>query len=158
MIIIVSDEYLILENQLSFIMYACSKETIKRYKVYLEQIDLTYTQYLAMLVLWNGDNIPVNELGRRLYLDSGTITPLLKKLEAKELVERIRDTNDERNVLVRVTPKGYELKFKVNNIPEKILSQTGIPISEADNILLTLRSILERVNPKDETVKTKKYK
>ena len=155
MIIIVSDENLILENQLSFVLYACSKETIKRYKAYLEQFDLTYTQYLAMLVLWNGDNIPVNELGKRLYLDSGTITPLTKKLEAKELVERIRDTNDERNVLVRVTPKGYELKFKVSNVPEKILSETGVPVSEADDILLTLRSILERVNLKDEILKTK---
>ena len=81
----VSDKNLILENQLSFIMYACSKETIKRYKSYLKNVDLTYTQYIAMLVLWNGDNITVNELGRKLYLDSGTITPLLKKLESKGL-------------------------------------------------------------------------
>ncbi len=84
-IIIVSDENLILENQLSFILYVCSKETIKRYKEDLDVIGLTYTQYIAMLVLWNTDNIPVNELGKRLFLDSGTITPLLKKLEIKGL-------------------------------------------------------------------------
>jgi len=147
-ITIVSDENLILENQLSFIMYACSKETIKRYKTYLDEIGLTYTQYITMLVLWNGDNIPVNELGKRLYLDSGTITPLLKKLESNGLVERIRDTNDERNVLVRVTSKGFELKESVRNIPEKILTETGVPAEEANDVLEILRSILVRVNNK----------
>ena len=148
MIIIVSDENLILENQLSFIMYACSKEAIKRYKTYLDEIGLTYTQYLAMLVLWNGDKIPVNELGRRLYLDSGTITPLLKKLEIKELIERARDTNDERTVLVSVSPKGYELKARVRNVPEKILLGTGVPEEEANTVLEILKSILFRVNKK----------
>ncbi len=148
MIIIVSDENLILENQLSFVMYACSKETIKRYKTYLDEIDLTYTQYITMLVLWNGDNIPVNELGKRLYLDSGTITPLLKKLEIKELVERVRDTNDERNVLVRVSPKGFDLKNRVRTVPEKILSETGVPVEVANNVLEILKSILASVNKK----------
>ena len=146
MIIIVSDESLILENQLSFILYVCSKETIKRYKEDLDVIGLTYTQYIAMLVLWNTDNIPVNELGKRLFLDSGTITPLLKKLEIKGLVERVRDTNDERNVLVRVTQEGYELKSKVRNVPEKILLETGVPPEEANNILELLKSILVKVN------------
>ena len=148
MIIIVSDENLILENQLSFILYACSKETIKRYKSYLDLMGLTYTQYITMLVLWNGDNIPVNELGKRLYLDSGTITPLLKKLECKELVERVRDKADERNVLVRVTQKGYELKEKVRNYPEKILIDTGVPVEEAQFVLELLKSILVKVNNK----------
>lgn len=148
MIIIVSDENLILENQLSFILYACSKEAIKRYKNYLDIMGLTYTQYITMLVLWNGDNIPVNELGKRLYLDSGTISPLLKKLEAKELVERIRDRFDERTVLVRVTPKGYELKEKVRIYPEKILADTGVPKEEAQAVLEVLKSILDRVNNK----------
>ena len=144
----VSDENLILENQLSFILYACSKETIKRYKEYLDLMGLTYTQYIAMLVLWNGDNIQVNELGKRLYLDSGTITPLLKKLEAKELVERVRDLNDERSVLVRVSDKGYELKERARNFPEKILAQTGVPKEEAEYVLEILKSILDRVNRK----------
>ena len=82
------DDQLILERQLSFILYVCSKETIRRYQTYLEDLNLTYTQYLVMLVLWNGDNIPVNELGKRLYLDSGTLTPMLKKLETKNLLKR----------------------------------------------------------------------
>lgn len=146
MIIIVSDGNLILENQLSFVMYVCAKETIKRYKPYLDEIDLTYTQYIVMLVLWNKDNITVNELGKKLYLDSGTITPLLKKLETKGLVERVRDSNDERSVLVSVTNSGLELKNRVKNIPEKILSETGVPVEEANDILEHLKSILERVN------------
>jgi DNA-binding MarR family transcriptional regulator len=147
-IIIGNSEDLILEDQLSFIMYACSKETIKRYKSYLEKIGLTYTQYIAMLVLWNGDNIPINELGKRLYLDSGTITPLLKRLEAKGLIERTRDINDERNVFIRVTPDGYKLKDSIKSIPEKIMSETGIPVDEANDILEILKSVLERVNQK----------
>src|SRR5699024_11568474 len=84
------DDQLILERQLSFILYVCSKETIRRYQTYLEDLNLTYTQYLVMLVLWNGDNIPVNELGKRLYLDSGTLTPMIKKLETKNLLKRVR--------------------------------------------------------------------
>ena len=144
----ISDENLILENQLSFIMYACSKETIKRYKTYLGKIGLTYTQYLVMLVLWNGYNITVNELGKRLYLDSGTTTPILKKLEVKGLIERIRDISDERNVLVTVTSLGYELKNNVRNIPEKILLETGIPTDEANDVLEILQSILKRVTNK----------
>lgn len=99
-----------------------------------------------MLVLWNGDNIPVNELGKRLYLDSGTITPLLKKLEAKELLERIRDTNDERNVRINLTQKGRDLKSQVRHIPKKILAETGVPASEAESILQNLLSVLDRVN------------
>lgn len=148
MIIIVSDKNLILENQLSFVMYVCAKETIKHYKYYLHEIGLTYTQYITMLVLWNGDNIPVNELGKRLYLDSGTITPLLKKLEIKKLVERVRDTKDERNVLIKVTEKGFELKNKVRTIPGNVLSETDISVEEADDVLEKLKSILGKVNKK----------
>ena len=146
--IILTNESLILENQLSFIMYACAKETIKRYKPNLAKIGLTYTQYLVMLVLWNGDNISVNELGRRLYLDSGTLTPLLKKLEAKSLINRIRDGSDERNVFIKVTQTGYELEENVKDIPKKILFETGVPESEANSIRETLKNILDRVNPK----------
>lgn len=144
--IIVSDNNLLLENQLSFIMYACSKETIKRYKSYLKDFDLTYTQYIAMLVLWNEDNIMVSELGKKLYLDSGTVTPILKKLESKGLVERIRDITDERNVFIKTTKVGKQLKEKIRNIPEKILKDTGIPVTEANDVLVELKSILERVN------------
>lgn len=145
MIDIVGGENLVLEDQMSFIMYVCSKETIKKYKTYLDEFNLTYTQYLAMLVLWNEDNIPVNVLSEQLYLDSGTITPLLKKLESKGLVERAKDKEDGRNVLVQVTKKGYAIKEDVKKIPQKILSETGIPSDEAHDILNMLKSVLDRV-------------
>ncbi len=146
MIIISGDEYLVLEDQLCFILYVCTKEVIKRYQGYLEKMDLTYTQYLTMIVLWNKDNISANELGRKLYLDSGTITPLLKKLEIKGLIDRVVDTNDARYVLNRVTQKGNELKNMVKDVPEKILQETGVPIEEANNIKRILTSILDMVN------------
>ena len=146
MIKIVSDEGLILEQQLSFILYACSKETIRRYRTYLDLIGLTYTQYITMLVLWNKDNITIKELGKRLYLDSGTITPIIKKLETKELVERFKHTNNSKNVLVKVTSKGYKLREKVKAFPKKILGDTGVPIEEAQLILEILEYVLERLN------------
>ncbi|MDK2562425.1 MarR family transcriptional regulator [Romboutsia sedimentorum] len=141
-----NDENLGLENQLSFIMYACSKEMIKHYKPYLKEIGLTYTQYIAMRVLWSGDNITVNELSKRLYLDSGTTTPLLKKLEIKGLLERVRDVSDERNVFIKLTKNGHELKDNMENTSQKVLDNTGVPMSEVDDILKSLKSVLDRVN------------
>lgn len=145
MSVIVGGEGLVLEDQMSFIMYVCAKEMIKKYKTHLDEFDLTYTQYLAMLVLWNEDNILVSQLSEQLYLDSGTITPLLKKLEGKGLVERIKDKTDGRKVLVNVTPKGYEIKENVKKIPGKIIAGTDIPATEARHILNMLKSVLERV-------------
>ena len=141
----IEDENLILERQLSFILYVCSKETIRRYQPYLEQLNITYTQYLVLLVLWNGDNIPVNELGKRLYLDSGTLTPMLKKLEMKNLIKRIRDTIDGRNVLVHLTDEGREMREQVKDIPKTILDETGIPIDEATEMIDKLNRILLKV-------------
>ena len=89
-----------IENQLCFPLYACSREIIKRYKPFLDEIDLTYTQYIAMMVMWEQREVNVKELGKRLYLDSGTLTPLLKKLESKGLVSRKRSREDERNLIV----------------------------------------------------------
>lgn len=142
---IVGGENLVLEDQMSFIMYACSKETIKKYKTHLDEFNLTYTQYLAMLVLWNEDNIPVNMLSEQLYLDSGTITPLLKKLESKGLVKRAKDKKDGRNILIKVTKKGHDIKEDVKKVPQRILSDTGIPADEVHHILNMLKSVLERV-------------
>ncbi len=141
----IEDEDLILERQLSFILYVCSKETIRRYQPYLEQLNITYTQYLVLLVLWNGDNIPVNELGKRLYLDSGTLTPMLKKLEMKNLIKRIRDTIDGRNVLVQLTDEGREMREQAKDIPKTILDETGIPIDEATEMIDKLNRILQKV-------------
>lgn len=106
-----------LENQLCFPLYACSREMIKQYKPFLDAIDLTYTQYIVMLVLWEGEPVTVKELGRRLFLDSGTLTPLLKKMEMKGLLSRTRSAKDERNLIVSLTELGEQLKERAVSIP-----------------------------------------
>jgi len=119
-----------LENQLCFPLYACSREIVKRYKPFLDQIDLTYTQYIAMMVLWERKRVNVKELGECLYLDSGTLTPLLKKLEAKGLVTRMRSEKDERNLVVSITEEGEKLKEKAAEIPIQIAGCTNLTEEE----------------------------
>ena len=109
-----------LENQLCFPLYAASKEIVSRYKPALDELDLTYTQYLAMLVLWEHGTISVKDMGKLLYLDSGTLTPLLKKLEQKGYVVRRRDSSDERVLNVSVTETGLGLREKALSVPDKI--------------------------------------
>lgn len=109
-----------IENQLCFPLYVCSKEIIKKYKPFLDRLDLTYTQYITMMILWVENNLNVKELGKRLYLDSGTLTPLLKKLEIKGYISRIRNKNDERNVSIVITDKGMKLRDKAVTIPENV--------------------------------------
>lgn len=116
-----------LENQLCFPLYACSREVIKQYKPHLDKLDLTYTQYITMMVLWEHNALTVKELGAVLYLDSGTLTPLLKKLEEKGLVNRRRSVMDERNLIISLTPAGAAMKDLAVHIPcemEKICSLT----------------------------------
>ena len=110
-----------LENQLCFPLYACAKEVVKRYKPYLDEIDLTYTQYIVMMVLWEKKNISVKEIGALLYLDSGTLTPVLKKLEAKGYLTRQRDKEDERVLNVTITKSGEELKETAVEVPKKMM-------------------------------------
>ena len=112
-----NDKQLKLEGQLTFPIYALSREIIKRYRPQLEPLDLTYTQYIAMLVFWEEGKLSVKELGKRLYLDSGTLTPVLKSLEAKGYVDRYRSADDERVLIVELTEKGKALKEKALNIP-----------------------------------------
>ncbi|MBQ5338823.1 MAG: MarR family transcriptional regulator, partial [Oscillospiraceae bacterium] len=103
-------EQIKLENQLCFPLYACSREVIKRYRPFLDEIGLTYTQYVAMIVFWEEDSISVKELGRRLHLDSGTLTPVLKSLEQKGYITRRRSTEDERVLIAALTPEGRSLE------------------------------------------------
>ena len=110
-------EQLKLENQLCFPLYAAAKEVVRKYKPFLDELDLTYTQYITMMVLWEKESLNVKELGSMLYLDSGTLTPLLKKLEAKGYVTRCRCKEDERNLIICITEKGEALKDKAANIP-----------------------------------------
>lgn len=110
-------EQLKLENQLCFPLYAAAKEVVRKYKPVLDELDLTYTQYITMMVLWEKESLNVKELGSMLYLDSGTLTPLLKKLEAKGYVTRQRCKEDERNLIICITEKGEALKAKAAHIP-----------------------------------------
>ena len=112
-----------LERQLCFYMYASSREVIKCYTPLLAELDLTYTQYMTMIVLWENGEMNVKEIGEALYLDSGTLTPLLKKLEAKGLVTRRRSEGDERNLLVSATEAGEALKERAVEIPGKMRSR-----------------------------------
>ena len=109
-----------LENQLCFPLYACSKEIIRRYKPLLDELDLTYTQYIVMMVLWEKRRVNVKELGKCLFLDSGTLTTVIKKMEDKGYVTRNRAKEDERNLIISITDKGVQLKSKAKNIPKKI--------------------------------------
>jgi DNA-binding MarR family transcriptional regulator len=107
-----------LENQLCFKLYALSRQLTNQYRPLLETLDITYPQYLVMMVLWKEKNITVKELGNRLYLDSGTLTPLLKRLEQKKLLLRQRDAADERSVIISLTKNGNELQQKAKKVPE----------------------------------------
>ena len=113
------NEKLRLENQLCFPLYVCSKEIVRRYTPFLEPIGLTYTQYLAMLALWEREIMTVKELGQMIYLDSGTLTPMLKKLEVKGYLKRMRSASDERSVVLTLTDEGRELKKQAADIPDK---------------------------------------
>ncbi|MBR3972347.1 MAG: MarR family transcriptional regulator [Oscillospiraceae bacterium] len=134
-----------LENQLCFPLYACSREVIKLYKPFLDQIDLTYTQYITMMVLWEEKAINVKTLGQILYLDSGTLTPLLKKLESKGLVTRQRSTADERNLIVSVTEEGEALKEQALSIPREMAKCVVLNAEESLTLYRLLYKLLENV-------------
>ena len=113
-------ENLKLDNQLCFSLYATAKEIIRRYKPLLDKFDITYTQYITLLVLWEKDGLLVKTLGERLYLDSGTLTPLLSKLESKGLIVKQKDTKDSRETAIHLTGKGRELKEKIIVVPSSM--------------------------------------
>ncbi len=131
-----------LENQICFPLYAASREVIKRYRPYLDQLDLTYTQYIAMMVFWEQKRINVKELGKKLYLDSGTLTPVLKSLEAKGYVRRQRSTEDERVLIVEVTENGEALKDKALSIPGQVAGCVRLEVTEAVELHRLLYKLL----------------
>ncbi len=136
-----------LRNQLCFPLYACSRETIKLYKPHLDKLDLTYTQYITMLVLWEKGQMTVKELGNCLYLDSGTLTPLLKKLEEKGLVDRKRSTADERNLIVSITPAGEAMKDQALQIPAEMVKCVNLEPEERKVLYGLLYKLLTYVSP-----------
>lgn len=131
-----------LENQLCFPLYVCSKEIVRRYKPFLDELDLTYTQYIVMMVLWEKKQVTVSELGTALYLDSGTLTPLLKKMEKKGLVTRKRMEQDERSVGVTITEKGDALQNKAVQIPAKMRGCLSMTADDAANLYKILHRIM----------------
>jgi DNA-binding MarR family transcriptional regulator len=138
-------ESLKLCNQVCFPLYACSKEIIRKYKPFLDQIDLTYTQYITMMVLWEKKTVNVKTLGECLYLDSGTLTPVLKKLESKKYITRERSNEDERNLVVSITQEGMDLRDKALEIPLKIGTCVNISQDEAKLLYDLLYKIIGNV-------------
>lgn len=115
-----SSEQLLLDNQLCFALYSASNAIVRAYKPFLEPLDLTYPQYLVMLVLWQQDGLTVSKLGEHLYLDSGTLTPLLKRMEGKQLLERLHCQDDERKRIIVLTEAGKALHEQALNVPEQM--------------------------------------
>ena len=130
-----------LDNQLCFSLYAASREVIKIYKPLLDKYGLTYTQYIAMLVVWEYEKITVKEMGQKLHLDSGTLTPVLKKLQSMDLIDKYRDKNDDRVVIVEVSEKGRELKDKITDVPEQMYCRLGSKVEDA----IQLKKMLDKL-------------
>ncbi|MCH7397445.1 MarR family transcriptional regulator [Belliella sp. DSM 107340] len=114
-------DLLLLENQICFPLYAASRMIIQAYREPLEELGITYPQYLVMMILWEKDGLAVNEIGKKLFLDSGTLTPLLKRLESHNLIKRVRSEEDERKVEIQLTFQGKSMKSKAEKIPSKIM-------------------------------------
>lgn len=139
----IKEEYLKLDYQVCFKLYVASKEIIRKYTPLLEKLDLTYTQYITMLALWEKDQISVKELGEKLYLDSGTLTPLLNKLKNKGLIDKTKQEKDGRELILSLTKKGIELKEKALNIPEAIASCVKLEKDEAIEFFGLLNKVLQ---------------
>lgn len=137
--------WLKLDHQLCFALYSASLAMTKFYKPLLDPLGLTYPQYLVMLVLWEGDGITVSQLGERVALDSGTLTPLLKRLEASDLVRRLRDTADERRVLLQLTPVGRALKSKAMAVPESMACASGCALDELAALTARLKALRDQI-------------
>lgn len=141
-------DMLLLSQQLCFALYSTAHAFNRAYKPLLAPLDLTYPQYLVMLVLWEADDLTVKEIGARLQLDSGTLTPLLKRLEAAGTVERVRDTVDERQVRIRLTDSGRALRRKAEGIPKKLTQAIGRPIPD----IVALREQLSQLRSRMDAV------
>jgi MarR family transcriptional regulator, organic hydroperoxide resistance regulator len=141
-----ADVMLRLDNQVCFAVYSTAHAFNRIYKPLLDRLGLTYPQYLVMLVLWERDDVPVKEIGERLFLDSGTLTPLLKRLEAADLVKRTRSTEDERRVLIALTAKGRALQEKARTVPQSILAASACSVSELSALKNDLVVLRDRLN------------
>ena len=134
-----------LDNQLCFPLYVCSKEIVRKYKPFLDELDITYTQYITLMALWDKGALSVKELGNQLYLDSGTLTPLLKTLEAKGFVTRARDKDDERNLIVSLTDEGMKLRERAVSIPAKMGACLNIKPEDAAELYRILHTLMDNM-------------
>lgn len=141
-----STEPIRLDSMLCFAIYATGHAFTRFYKPRLDALGLTYPQYLVLIVLWEGDDITVNTLGSRLFLDSGTITPLIKRLEARGLVRRRRDEDDERQVRILLTPEGRALREKAMSVPLSVATGTGLTRETADRLRAELLDLRDRLD------------
>ena len=140
-----SDQALRLDHQLCFALYSASLAMTKLYKPMLDELGLTYPQYLALLALWEQDGLTVSDLGERLHLDSGTLTPLLKRLETAGLLSRLRDVQDELRVLIRLTAAGRQLKKRAARIPGCILQATQCDVADVLNLTRQVQALRDRL-------------
>ena len=138
--------WLALDRQLCFALYSASLTMTKLYKSLLDPLGLTYPQYLVMLVLWEGDGLTVGALGECLALDSGTLTPLLKRLESAGLVQRLRDATDERRVLLQLSPAGRALKRRAVNVPPQVAQASGCTLGELSSLTARLHALREELS------------
>jgi DNA-binding MarR family transcriptional regulator len=134
-----------LDNQICFAVYSTAHAFNRLYKPLLERLDLTYPQYLVMLVLWERDDVPVKDIGQRLFLDSGTLTPLLKRLETAGLIRRTRSVEDERQVLITLTPQGHALRDKAKTVPQGVLAASACSVEELVSMKNELVALRDRL-------------
>ena len=138
------DKVSYLEEQLCFLFYVSSKEIIKKYTSYLKEYDLTYTGYIVMLAIKKNEKINIKTLGQRVYLDSGTLTPLLKKLEKKGYVSRTREIDDERNLQIALTEQGAKVQDSLSHVSKKVFSEFDMDIDEAIHLKETLQNFVNK--------------
>lgn len=141
-----AEAQLMLGNQLCFAIYSTAHAFNRAYKPLLDRLGLTYPQYLVMLILWERDGLAVKEIGERLFLDSGTLTPLLKRLEAAHLIKRTRSSEDERQVLIALTAQGEALHEKAKAVPPAILAASGCSIAELSGLRKSLVALRDQLN------------
>lgn len=135
---------LLLQNQLCFPLYAAAKETVRCYRAFLDPLGLTYTQYIAMMALWEHKKMTISEMGRLLYLDSGTLTPMLKKMEQAGLVMRTRSATDERNVEITLTDAGWEMREKAMHVPSGMAQFVNLEPGEVIQLYHLLYKLLDQ--------------
>ena len=151
-----NDEYLRLDNQLCFLFYSVSRAMTRMYGPLLAELGVTYPQYLVLLILWETDSIEVSRITELLHIDTGTVSPMLKRLEAAGLILRMRSPDDERRVIISLTDAGKKLKVKATSVPAELFCKTGLTVKEYTKLKTELKQMLERIEKNELCIKDKK--